>query len=77
MYDHYVKFEKYGTVHRGKEKAPQSGTENKGCPYFGGERDDLISMLESFLFVLLSDPSGLCCLGEKHSSLLVTTGSDL
>lgn len=25
MYDHDVKFEKYGSVHRGKEKAPTKG----------------------------------------------------
>lgn len=58
MYDHYVKFEKYGTVHRGKGKAPTVGHRETEAVLIWGGRDGLISMLQSFLFVLSSAPSG-------------------
>lgn len=38
MYDHYVKFEKYGTVHRGKEKAPAVGHREVKVVLILGER---------------------------------------
>lgn len=48
MYGHYVKFGKYGKVHRGKEKASIIvHIEINIVDYFKGERDGLISMLKS------------------------------
>lgn len=54
MYAHYIKFRKYGKLQRRKEKAFIIGHTEISSHYFEGDRDALISMLESFLLSLFS-----------------------